>query len=467
MSSNEVVSDLSPLNGLWKAFASLKLTIVLLLTLAATSIIGTLIPQNESAAAYVQAFGEFGYRLFALLGVFNMYQSWWFRSLILLLTVNIVVCSIDRLQMTWKIIFVRRPKFNIDRFRRRKRQEKFEADLDPEKLKNIYPAIVARRFRYHRVEDTDGGFAIYAESGRWTRLGVYVVHFSVVLLLIGGLIGSIFGFDGFVNIPEGESARTIQLRNSPQKRQLDFEVRCDDFDVTFYDTGAPKEFRSSLTILKQGMPVYQKDIIVNDPLHYEGIRFFQSSYGNLPPNEVMLNFTGKAMGMIHSQKAAVGQEIVIPENLGTFSLQQFVRAADFRGQNIGEAFIGVLMPPGGNPIEITLPLRFPRFDRMRKGDVVIAIADYLPRYYTGLQVSRDPGVWVVYIGFILMIIGIYITFFMSHKQVCVEVSADGEKSRIMVAGTANKNKTGMENKVRDLSEKLAATEPNANGEAQN
>jgi cytochrome c biogenesis protein len=465
MSANEVASDLSPLNGLWKAFASLKLTIVLLLTLAATSIIGTLIPQNESAVAYVQAFGEFGFRLFTLLGVFDMYHSWWFRSLILLLTVNIVVCSIDRLQLTWKIIFVRRPNFNIDRFRRLKRQEAFTAATIPDQLKDIYPSIVARPFRYHRVEDTAEGFAIYAESGRWTRLGVYVVHFSVVLLLIGGLIGSIFGFDGFVNIPEGETAQTIQLRNSPQKRRLDFEVRCDDFNVTFYDTGAPKEFRSSLTILKEGKAVYQKDIIVNDPLQYEGIRFFQASYGSLPPNEVMLNFTSKATGMIYSQKATIGKEIVIPENLGTLSLKQFTRAADFRGQNIGEAFIGVLTPPNANPIEITLPLRFPRFDRMRKGDVVIAIADYLPRYYTGLQVSRDPGVWVVYSGFILMIIGIYITFFMSHKQVCVEVTGDGEKSQIRVSGTANKNKMGMENKVNDLSKKLAEAEPNAKGEA--
>jgi cytochrome c biogenesis protein len=467
MSSKEVASGLSPLNGLWKAFASLKLTIVLLLSLAATSIIGTLIPQNESAAAYVQAFGEFGYRLFALLGVFDMYHSWWFSSLILLLTANIVVCSIDRLQLTWKIIFVRHPKFNIDRFRRFKRKKEFKTESVPDRLKNIYLSIVARRFGYHRVEDTDEGFAIYGESGRWTRLGVYIVHFSVVLLLIGGLIGSIFGFDGFVNIPEGETARTIQLRNNPQKLQLDFEVRCDDFNVTFYDTGAPKEFRSSLTILKQGKPVYQKDIIVNDPLQYEGIRFFQSSYGNLPPNEVMLNFTSKDTGMIYSQKAAVDKQIVIPENLGTFTLKQFARAADFRGQNIGEAFIGVLTPPNGGPIEVTLPLRFPRFDRMRKGDVVIAIADYLPRYYTGLQVSRDPGVWVVYIGFILMIVGIYITFFMSHKQVCVEVTADGEKSQIMVAGTANKNKTGMENKVNNLSLKLAATESNAKDEDQN
>jgi cytochrome c biogenesis protein len=455
MSSSEVKSDLSPLNQLWKTFASVKLTIVLLLTLAATSIIGTLIPQNETPVAYVQAFGEFLYRLFALLGLFDMYHSWWFRALILLLVGNIVICSIDRLQATWKILFVRHPRFNIARYRQFKNKVDYKYDGDGDQLKNYYPPVISRSFRYHRLEDTDDGFAIYGESGRWTRLGVYVVHSSVVLLLIGGLIGSIFGFDGFVNIPEGESVRSIQLTNSNQKMPLPFEVRCDDFNVDFYDSGTPKEFRSRLTILKQGKAVVQKDIIVNDPLRYEGISFYQSSYGNMTPNEVILNFTSQATGKIHSQRAAVGAPIVIPENLGSFVLKKYSRQANFRGQNIGEAFIGILTPPNGSPVEVMLPVRFPRFDRMRKGAVAIAIADFLPRYYTGLQVSRDPGVWVVYIGFILMIIGIYITFFMSHQQICVAVVAKGEKSEVMVAGTSNKNKMGMQKKVTRLSERLA------------
>jgi cytochrome c biogenesis protein len=459
MSSSEVRSDLSPLNQLWKTFASVKLTILLLLTLAATSIIGTLIPQNETPVAYVQAFGEFLYRLFALLGLFDMYHSWWFRALILLLVGNIVICSIDRLQATWKILFVRNPRFNIARYRQLKNKVDYNDDGDADQLRNRYQPLISRSFRYHRLEDTDEGFAIYGESGRWTRLGVYVVHSSVVLLLIGGLIGSIFGFEGFVNIPEGESVRSIQLTNSGQKMPLGFEVRCDDFNVDFYDSGTPKEFRSRLTILKQGQTVVQKDIIVNDPLRYEGISFYQSSYGNMTPNEVILNFTSQATGKIYSQRAAIDAPIVVPENLGTFVLRKYTQQANFRGQNIGAAFIGILTPLNGSPLEVTLPLRFPRFDRMRKGEVVIAIADFLPRYYTGLQVSRDPGVWVVYIGFILMIIGIYITFFMSHQQICVEVVRKGKKSQVMVAGTSNKNKMGMQKKVTKLSERLAELTP--------
>jgi cytochrome c biogenesis protein len=120
--------------------------------------------------------------------------------------------------------------------------------------------------------------------------------------------------------------------------------------------------------------------------------------------------------------------------------------------------IGTLTPVDGDPIEVALPLRFPSFDKMRKGDVMIAAVENVPRFYTGLQVSRDPGVWVVYCGFILMIIGCYITFFMSHQQICVELVQSGKKTEVIVAGTANKNKTGMEAKVNGFAGKLARIE---------
>ena len=94
-------------------------------------------------------------------------------------------------------------------------------------------------------------------------------------------------------------------------------------------------------------------------------------------------------------------------------------------------------------------------------DVDLKQAAAAVRYYTGLQVARDPGVWVVYSGFILMIIGCYITFFMSHRQICVDVTDAGAKSRIMVAGTANKNKLGNERSVKNIARRLTHEDPAA------
>jgi len=439
----------------WNFFTSIRLTVVLLISLAATSIIGTLIPQNEDPAAYVQAFGEFAYQLFSLLGVFDMYHSWWFQTLLLLLTVNIVVCSVDRLSATWKIIFAKNPSFNASRFKGLKNRETFEDNRSTEQLKKLYPPVLGRAFRHSCLEKTEKGFSIFGDKGRWTRLGVYVVHASVIFLLIGGLIGSIFGFDGFVNIPEGEAVNSIRLGNAGKTLPLDFEIRCDNFAVSFYDSGMPKEYRSSLTIVEQGKPVLKKEIIVNDPLRYKGVNMFQSSYGQLPPNEAILNFTGRKTGRTYTEKAVVGEPIELPEKMGTFVLDGFETAASFKGQNIGEALRGTLAVPDGEKQAILLPLRFPSFDKMRRGQQVISVGELKQRYFTGLQVTRDPGVGLVYLGFVLMILGCYVTFFMSHQQVCVEVIEKANHSVVVVSGKANKNRMGMQNRVKKLAAKLA------------
>jgi cytochrome c biogenesis protein len=477
MNNKEISND--PLNRIWKFFASVKLTIVLLLTLAATSIIGTLIPQNESPARYVQAFGEPLYRLFDILDLFDMYHSWWFQLLVLLLTLNVVICSLDRLSATWKIVFVKNPRFNLTRFRGLKNKVQLNHPQAADTVIHLVEPILARSFGYRRQEDTDHGFVFFAEKWRWTRLGVYVVHTSVVLLLIGSLIGSLFGFEGYVNIAEGEAVGTIQLRNTNKPFPLGFEIRCDDFNVSFYRSGMPKEFRSSLTIIEQGQPVIKKDIIVNDPLRYRGINMFQSSYGELPPavrneaapDEIALVFVSKDTGKQYSQKARIGQEIQLPEELGRLVLKEFRTKFNFRGRDLGAALVGMLTQKNDVSVEVILPVRFPSFDRMnpmfnpqRNDAVFISVSDFQSsaesvgkRYYTGLQVTKDPGVWVVYSGFILMLMGCMITFFMSHQRICIEVIQSGKKSRIMVSATANKNKLGMQRKVQRIADKLAAS----------
>ena len=466
-------------NRFWKFFVSVKLTVVLLLSLAVTSIVGTVVPQNENPSVYFRAYGEFVYKFFNLLGIFDMYHSWWFQFLILLLTINIVVCSIDRLSATWKIIFGKNPLFNLSRFRTLSQKEVFAGKQSPEALSPLYEKVISEQFGYTRVEETDKGLCIFAEKWRWSRFGVYIVHLSVVLLLIGGFIGSLFGFEGFAIIPENEKIESVRIRNTGQVRALGFEVLCEDFNISFYDNGTPKEYRSSLTILEHGKPVYKKDIIVNDPLRYKGINIFQSSYGKMPstalqkekihkknpPEDITLNVVSKNSGKAYKIKTAIGKPVDIPEGLGKFVIVEYRNSAEFGGQNIGQAYLGILTPKDKEPVNILLPLHFPNFDKMRRGTVVISVAEqeikvFNPgetsdhRYYTGVQITKDPGVWIVYAGFIGMIIGIFVTFFMSHQRVCIEIAKKGKKSDVIITGTANKNKLAMQNKIKKISEKL-------------
>ncbi|MEZ4527166.1 MAG: cytochrome c biogenesis protein ResB [Desulfobacterales bacterium] len=100
---------------------------------------------------------------------------------------------------------------------------------------------------------------------------------------------------------------------------------------------------------------------------------------------------------------------------------------------------------------------------MRQGtDFTIAVEqtdiDMTEKYYTGLQVTHDPGVLPVYAGFIFIIFGCYVTFFMSHQRVCAEVVQKEGGSRVIISGSANKNPLGMENLVRKISLELARKE---------
>lgn len=434
------------------------MTIVILLSIALTSIIGTVIPQNKSPAEYLQAFGEFFYRLFDVFDFFDMYNAWWFQLLMILLTTNIVICSIERLSATWKIVFVKVPRFNISMFRNLSNKKEFINSRTPDELQTIYEPILAKGFGYSRTEKTDKGVFVFAEKWRWTRLGVYIVHLSVIFMLIGSLIGSIFGFEGFVNIPEGQTADVIQLRNSDKTEKLEFAIRCDDFNVSYYESGMPKEFRSSLTIIEQDKPVFKKDILVNHPLRYRGINLFQSSYGELSPNKVRLNIVSNQSGKSYNKAVRIGQPFNLPEDNGKFEIKGMNSSTNFKGRSMGEAFIGVLKPKNGKPVQIILPLHFPSFDRMRRGNLFFSIAGYDKHYYSGLQVTNDPGVWVVYSGFILMIVGCFVTFFMSHQRICVEVIKSGQKSKIMISGSAHRNKLGMEKMIAKISERLMATD---------
>ena len=114
-----------------------------------------------------------------------------------------------------------------------------------------------------------------------------------------------------------------------------------------------------------------------------------------------------------------------------------------------------LEKPEKEPEQVALPLRFPTFDKMRKGDWFISVDGYEDAYYTGLQVTKDPGVPIVYFGFVQLIVGCWIAFFMSHQKIVVDLQPSTNSSRISVYGVTNRNRVGFEMASHQLSEELS------------
>lgn len=437
----------------WDFFCSLKLSIFLLIGLALTSIIGTVIMQGPSRE-YLATLSETKIRLYAALGFFDMYHSWWFILLLYLLTLNLICCSIKRLPRVWKTVF--EPVLVLD--------ERFEKTLTNVKelklsgskaqLKDKIAEFLKSEFASPTVTEKDGAYHLFAEKARLSRLGVYVVHFSIIIVFIGALVGSFFGYKGYVNIPEGGSIGEVQNR-SGKMVNLGFSVRCEKFSVSFYDTGAPKEFKSILTVLENGKPVkgYENiPTIVNEPLTYKGITFYQSSYGQSDEGAVYhITVRDRKGGAPVKLSARQGERLALPGGAflsvmeGTADVRPFMK--DFDGPGAQVEFT----PAGGKPQPfVILSEKYDSFNAQHGGDLVITMDGLDQKFYTGLQVAKDPGVWVVWLGCFLMVLGIVMAFFMSHKRIWARVS-DGA---VTLAGSASKNPTGFELAFDELVQKL-------------
>jgi cytochrome c biogenesis protein len=440
----------------WDFFCSLKLSISLLIGLAVTSIIGTVIPQGPQRE-YLESIGTAKFKLYNALGFFDMYHSWWFILLLYLLTVNLVACSIKRLPRVWK--FISEPTLLLDEGNEKSlsltHQVKMEGTAAA--LRDKMTAFLGREFAAPVITEVNGEYHLFAQKNPYCRLGVYVVHLSIIIIFIGAIIGSLFGFKGYVNITEGTSASTIEKRGSSTPYDLGFAVLCEKFSVTFYDTGAPKEFKSILTVQENGRPVpgYEKiPIVVNSPLTYKGITFYQSSYG--PATEgsnFYISMQDKKGGTPVKLTARQGELLSLP---GGGSLQVIEATQDIRPfmrTYSGPAVRAEYTPPGGMPQSIILLRNYPEFDTQRGGGQVFTYDGGEEKFYTGLQVAKDPGVWVVWFGCALMILGICIAFFLSHKRIWIRVA----NGRVTVGGTANKNQAAFQLLFDDLAGKIKNT----------
>ncbi len=433
---------------IWVFFCSVKLTVYILVLLAVTSIIGTVVLQNGSPQQYIDLYGKGMYNLIKVFHIDDMYHAWWFLFLLLLLCINLVVCSVERLSLIWKTIFPKQVRFHPDRFLKSTTKQTVTVEHNPDQIADSCETWLSRQAGPVIRQKDQNTTLLYAEKGRWTRLGVFVVHASVLLLLAGALVGAMFGFKASVRIDEGGQIRQVFAAKTREPISLDFAIKCNEFEVKFYNTGAPEEFRSNLTIIENGQESLTTDIRVNHPLRYKGINIFQSSYGTATPDAAVLSIVDNQTGDEITRTLQVGETITLPDDQGSFLLQGFLPHFDFRGHNLEETFFGKVSLAGEPEIQIGLPVKFPTFDKMRKGRFTFVIKDFEKRYYTGLQVTKDPGVWYVYAGFIMMILGCWITFFMSHQSYLVALQPMDEGGTcIHLAGRTNRSSQDMKRRL--------------------
>ncbi len=423
--------------------SSLKLTLFLLFALALTSIIGTIIPQGLNRSEYIQHFSPITFKIFDFFDLFNMYHSWWFITLLALLIINLIFCSLKHYKTTIKRVYdknkvltpqventiILRKKFDVPK-------KKFNYGIIEKFIKEN---LKAKKFEKTVLEKETHYFI---NKNRFSNFGYYIVHLSLIIIAIGAIIGGVFGFRGMVNIMEGDTVNRIMLRNM-KIYKLPFKIKCIDFDIKFYPDGTPKEYKSLVEII-DGNKKFKRSIRVNHPLKYKGITFYQASYGTVG-QEIRIVVYDRKTGKKIFDKIVPMKIPVDLDNETQFVVMNYSNNFQGFGPAAQIAVVNKNMHTHFDTRPFLIFKNFPDFDlKHRKGKFYFQLGQANFKYYTGLQVTKDPGVNIIWLGCFIMTLGFYITFFLIHKKYWIRIREEDKKVEITFAGSCRKNRVGFE-----------------------
>ncbi len=400
------------LGSLFRFFVSVRLTIITLTLIAATSIVGSLIRQGAPEEEYLALYSEKTYHFIKLFGFDDAYHSPWFYFLMGVFALNLFLCTLQRLRR----LKTTGPGQVPDVYALASSGAGFATDAAN---KDEVIRRIGTSYARKQLSET----ADFFEKGRISRYGVIVIHASVLLVLAGGLMGTIGGFKAYLALRPGEEAQAAMSRRPGQSGVVfGFTVRCTDFRMSFYPGGQPKEYASYIEILDDKHNVVKRGRIrVNEPFSYKGINFYQSSYGK--SNSYRFNADGR--------KIELGDQEVAREAKVPFMVVRYAEDVHNFGPGVMVAYMDSDEPK-------TLWF-LSNVEKMRTHTVKgsrISLEGIDGQYYTGLEVSHDPGVPVVLGGFIMMLAGLYINFFTAHRRIYVVENS----GTIVVAGTASRNR---------------------------
>jgi cytochrome c biogenesis protein len=385
---------------LWGTLTSIRLTVFLLLILAAVAVIGTVVPQNQPPSHYVSRFGEVWGGLLWQGAFTNIYFSPWFLAPVTLLALNILACVIHGLPQA--VQRVRRPfTWGTAIALPERGQVTWPARVDPH---SMITAVLGRELGRHRLEILPDKEIYLAERGRFRPLGPYLIHVALLLILAGGLIGKFWGVEGQLALDQREVARAFQT--GPRTEiPLDFQVRLDKFLVSYYEPGGtPKEFRSDLTFLQGGREVAHSTCRVNEPVSFGGFTFYQSSYGTDSLGPIHLNV--QQDGLNQSLELPFRQPVELPGGRGRLIAMR----VDGNFQGYGPAVLLAFSPGSGHPQAFWVLQDHPELGE-QPGPYRFQVESIPFKFYSVFQVKHDPGVGWVFAGFLLFLPGLYLALF--------------------------------------------------------
>lgn len=437
--------------SIWNFFCKVKVALWLMIILAVSSILGTLIPQNNSKYIYYKLeyislksiFLNAGYYLYNILNLSNIYYSWWYIFLLFLLSINLIICTIEKLPIIWGFITLQKKEVSDVFIKDLKYYKEIELSKEREKLKKIL-----KKFGF-LVYDTKNG--LYGERGRISRLGSTITHLSLIVIFIGSIISLTKGFKGVAEIAEGERHNNYFNRKTGKYDTFQFDIQLNKFNIEYY----PRKISLKIKDIKKEL-VKKYDVFENDSFELDinsyriKVERFDENYIFKDESIIKKRFPG-------SYNPAVELSLYKDDKLikkgwffwGYPEFQEFiqngflVRLHTYWDLVIKDYKSEISVIENGRfiltkTIEVNDPLSY-------KG-ITLYQTNYRfledeKIYVSGFQVVKDPGVWPVYSGCILMILGVIFSFYIYHERIWINIyyNKGSNKNKILIGGTCNKN----------------------------
>src|ERR1035437_521478 len=272
--------------------SSVRFGVIQLCALVVLAMLGMLIVQQEvdpGFDSYYASLTPAEKLVFESLDFFNIYHSWYFNLLLLSLSLNIVLASIDRFPSSWSYLVKPKLKATKKWLLAKKDNETFEfANKTPEDVAGVVGDAL-RENGYKPLVTQDGSATmVFGERGRTNRLGAYVVHIFLLTLFLGYFVALQTGFTADVRMIPGSKTDEIQMieYNLDKKERfnvkLPFTLECTDIQQNLInengsiDVTNTLDWRTQVKIDDPSYGVSVDDISLNKPLDYRGYRFFQS-----------------------------------------------------------------------------------------------------------------------------------------------------------------------------------------------
>ena len=489
---------------IWRTLRSMRTALILLLLLALGAVAGSLIPQWPNSPDRVldyQRKHAFWGAFFDRAGFFDVFGSWWFVLITVLLFVSLVACLIPRTRATWRAVRQRPIQAReIDAFRHYVERP---VAASPAAAVEASRRVLKRRF--FRVAQAGAEPALAAEKGGAREVGSLLFHWAFILLLVGVVFGKGTGYTGYAVITEGDTWIDARANYDGQIRPGRFfsgdftgmGVHLRSFESAYRSSGQPMDFVSRVDLLDpQGNLVRQQDIRVNHPAQFEGLNIYQINWGWAATLEVrdddqvlarqnlVLDKEPVPAGVegvpafampwygvmkVTSVKPQMAIEVELyPDSRAYYQMlqtqQPVAMLTDYQPLIRYTVWRGVITDPSPTTFDKTFMRKtasgFVGADRTasletgemlppgQSGGLTLSFPDL--KRYSVLQVSRDRGVPIVLIAAILILLGLLPALYTSRRKVWVRAEASDDGAVLKVGGFALQRKPQFEDEFTKL-----------------